>query len=87
MTQITTIIDPTKVQGIGNRLYAIIYVDQDDSEDTSMNLWRADDEDHLYDQLSENYYDGEDPEDFMGPNFEEEIWGLLYLPTYIGQIK
>jgi hypothetical protein len=87
MSQIETLIDPTTVQGTGSNLYAVIMVDLDDSEDTSIQLWKADSEDHLYDQVSEEFYDGEDPDDFMGPNFEEEIWGLVYLPKYIGQIK
>ena len=39
---IETIIDPTKVQGTGNNLYALIKVDQDDAEDTTIQLWRAD---------------------------------------------
>jgi hypothetical protein len=87
MAQIEALIDPTTVQGTGNNLYGIIMVDQDDSEDTRIELWKADSEDHLYDQLAEIFYDGEDPEDFMGPNFEEEIWGLVWLPKYLGKIK
>jgi hypothetical protein len=87
MSQIETLIDPTTVRGTGSNLYAMISVDLDDSEDTSIQLWKADSEDHLYDQVSEEFYDGEDPDDFMGPNFEEEIWGLVFLPKYIGQIK
>ena len=84
---IETIIDPTTVQGAGSNLYALIIVNQDDAEDTTIQLWRADSEDHLYDQVSEEFYDGEDPEDFMGPNFDEEIWGLLWLPKFIGTVK
>ena len=85
--RIETLIDPTTVQGTGNNLYALIKVDQDDAEDTTIELWRADSEDHLYDQVSEEFYDGEDPDDFAGPNFDEEIWGLLWLPQFIGTVK
>ena len=87
MSQIETLIDPTTVRGTGSNLYALIQVDQDDAEDTTISLWRADSEDHLYDQVAEEFYDGEDPEDFMGPNFDEEIWGFLWLPKYIGAVK
>ena len=64
----------------------MIQVDQDDSEDTSIQLWRADDEDHLFDQASELFHDGSDPDYLDGPNFEEEIWGLVWIPKYIGAI-
>jgi hypothetical protein len=72
MSQIETSIDPTAVQGTGSNLYAVIMIGQDDSEDTTLQLWRADDEDHLYDQVSEEFYDGQEP---------------VYLPKYIGIVK
>jgi hypothetical protein len=87
MNTLETIIDIAQIKGIGSNLYALIQVDQDDAEDTTIQLWRADTEDHLYDQVAEEFYDGEDPDDFMGPNFEEEIWGMLWLPKFIGSIK
>ncbi len=72
MSQIEAIIDPTTVQGTGSNLYAVIMIGQDDSEDTTLRLWRADDEDHLYDQVSKDFYDGQEP---------------VYLPKYIGIVK
>ena len=87
MKTLEAIIDIAQIKGIGSNLYALIQVDQDDAEDTIIQLWRADTEDHLYDQVAEEFYDGEDPDDFMGPNFEEEIWGMLWLPKFIGIIK
>ena len=65
MTNLKALIDSSAVQGTGSNLYALIMVDQDDSEDTTLELWRADSEDHLYDQVSESFYDGEDPEEFI----------------------
>jgi hypothetical protein len=86
MAHIQALIDSSEVNGTGNKLYAVIMVNQDDSEDTTLQLWRADSEDHLYDQVAEEFYDGEDPGDFMGPNFEEEIWGMLWLPKFLGTL-
>ena len=85
-TNLKALIDSTTVQGTGANLYSVIMVDQDDSEDTMMELWRADSEDHLYDQVAESFYGGEDPEEFTGPDFEEEIWGILWLPQFIGTL-
>jgi hypothetical protein len=86
MAHIQALIDSSEVNGTGNKLYVLIMVNQDDSEDTTLELWRADSEDHLYDQVAEEFYDGEDPDDFMGPNFEEEIWGMLWLPKFLGTL-
>ena len=82
MSHLETIIDPTTVQGNGRNLYALIMIDQDDAEDTSFRLWRADDEDHFYDQVNKKF-----GEDNFGEDLETEIWGILWLPKYIGQIK
>ena len=87
MSHIETLIKADIVQGTGINLYVVIQIDEDDSEDTTIQLWKADNEDHLCDQLSEQFYDGEDPDDFPGPNFEEEIWGILWLPKLIGTVK
>ena len=75
------------INGTGTDLFALILVDPSDSEDSRIELWRADSEDHLYDQVSEEFYDGEDPEDFHGPNFEEDIWGVLWSPQRIGKVE
>lgn len=86
---IETLIDPTTVQGTGNNLYALIKVDQDDAEDTTIELWRADNEDHLYDQVLEDFQG--DADDSMKESlvfdFENELWGLLWLPKFIGTVK
>ena len=87
MSHIETLIKAGIVQGTGINLYVVIQVDEDDTEDTTIQLWKADNEDHLFDQLSDQFYDGEDPDDFLGPNFEEEIWGILCLPKLIGTVK
>jgi hypothetical protein len=86
MTQIQVSIDSSEVRGTGNKLYALIQVDTDDSEDTTIELWRANNEDHFYEQVSEAFYNGEDPEDFIGPNFDKEIWGIILLPKFIGTL-
>jgi hypothetical protein len=89
MSQINAIIESATVMGSGNNLYTIVMVDRDDSEDTSIQLWRADDEDHLYDQALEDFQ-GDTDESFkesLAVDFENEIWGLLWLPKYIGSVK
>ena len=40
-----------ELHGTGTDVFALIMVDQDDSEDTQLQLWRADNEEHLYDQV------------------------------------
>jgi hypothetical protein len=84
---IETIIDPTTVQGTGNNLYALIKVDQDDAEDTTIQLWRADSEDHLYDQVLEELKGDEANVEELVFDFENELWGLLWLPQFIGTVK
>ena len=87
MSQIETLIDPTTVRGTGSNLYALIQVDQDDAEDTTISLWRADSEDHLYDQVLEELKGDADNVEELVFDFENELWGLLWLPQFIGTVK
>ena len=48
-------IDPGKVRGEGKKIYIVVTVDQEDPEDTSTEIWRANDEDHLYEQVKEDF--------------------------------
>jgi len=75
--KIQALIDSSTVNGIGSNLYAVVMIEEDYLEDTMLWLWRADSEQHLCAQVCEG----------MGPNFKEDIWEILWLPKYIGQIK
>jgi hypothetical protein len=86
MAQIQASIDSSEVRGTGNNLYALIQADIDDAKDTTIELWRANNEEHLYEQVAEVFYEGEDPEDLIGPNFDEKIWGIMWLPKFIGTL-
>ena len=54
MTHVQALIDPNTIKGTGNNLCALIQVDQDDSEDATIELWRAYNQDHLYNQVAED---------------------------------
>lgn len=82
-------VDEQVIRGSGKNLYSLIMIDTDDSEDSTLQLWRADDEDHLYDQVLEDFQG--DADDSMKEalvfDFENELWGLLWLPKLIGKIE
>ena len=69
--------------GAGKFLWAIISVDEDDSEDSNVSLWRADDEEHLYNQVKADWV-GEDSEEAF-EDFEES-WAYRIIPKRLGEI-
>ena len=81
-----------KVKGdlTGKKLFVVVTIDKDDSEDSSTQLWRAKSQDHLYDLVKEEYVgdDFEDDEEFFGQSpsdiFDED-WGFSILVTEIGK--
>jgi hypothetical protein len=80
------------IGGEGKNLYIITVVDQDDTEDTASYLYRADDEDHLYQQLKADYVGDfeEDGDDFMDKEIEkrfEDDWGFSILFFEVGEIS
>ena len=70
--------------GKGKIIWAIISVDLDDAEDSNVSLWRADDEEHLYNQVKEDWC-GADAEDYILEDFEE-AWAYRILPKRVGEI-
>lgn len=68
--------------GTGKILWAIISVDEDDSEDSNVSLWRADSEEHLYDQVKTDWV-GDDEE--IADDFEE-AWAYKIIPKRIGEV-
>ena len=70
--------------GTGKFLWAIVSVDEDDSEDSNVGLGRANDEEHLYDQVKADWC-GADAEDYILEDFEE-AWAYKILPKRVGEI-
>ena len=74
------------ILGEGKLLYGVITVDQDDTEDSNVALWRANDEDHLYEQVKRDFC-GDDEDGFLSKESFDEAWGYWILPKEIGKIK
>jgi hypothetical protein len=83
------------VNGEGKKLYTVILIDTDDHEDSSIQMWKANDEDDLYNQILEDYLgysldNAEEVENNMMhyqvvSNFEED-WGFEILFKEIGEL-
>lgn len=74
----------------GNQLFSVIRIDQDDVEDSMVELWRAKSVEDLKKKIEEEYidYNNEDDEEevkFAKQRFEED-WGYSVMPTLIGRI-
>ena len=69
-----------EIFGTGTQVWGIIYIDSDDCEDTSLEMWFADSEEHLYDQVVEHH----DIDEMLIESFKED-WGYKILPREIGQ--
>lgn len=69
-----------------SKLFGLIIVDKDDSEDTSLELWVVDNEEQLRKaKLAEYAGDGEDSEElsYMEQEFDND-WGIYLLPKDLG---
>lgn len=75
----------------GKKLFIVTRIDLDDYEDTQTELWRADDEDGVYDLVKLEYTSEEDPEhedyDDVGAEVFDEDWGYRILCKEIGEIN
>ena len=83
-------IDESKINGYpkGEKLFAVVWVDVEDSEDTRTELWRANNEDELQGLIGEYFADG-DPDyepGVHGPDVDDEF-GITILATEIGNIS
>jgi hypothetical protein len=72
-------IEDVQITGEGEFLYAVTSIDTDDSEDTSTTLWLANDEEHLYEQVKEDW----DIDTFQEDYFQND-WGCTILWTKLG---
>lgn len=70
--------------GEGQFIWAVISVDEDDAEDSNVSLWRADSEEHLYNQIKADWI-GDDDEYDIGDDFEED-WNYRIIPKRLGEI-
>jgi hypothetical protein len=76
----------------GNILFLVTVVDTEDPEDTTTNVWVANDEEHLYDLVKEEFVgddedeDEDEDEDPIARNFEND-WGINILFQEIGQVQ
>lgn len=83
------------IHGEGGQLWGIIIIDEDDSEDSTLELWRANDEDHLYEQFKvsrmgyqEDDEDDDDDDEEMTLEYRlDQDWGFTLLPQFIGNIE
>jgi hypothetical protein len=87
MKKINVSTDESKINGDpkGEKIFVVVWVDVEDSEDTRTEFWRANNEDELQDLLAEVYSDG-DPDyepGVHGPDVYEEF-GITILATEIG---
>ena len=76
-------LDWDQPHGEGKILWAVISVDEEDTEDSNVSLWRADSEEHLYDQVKADWV-GEDEEE-LGDDFEE-AWAYKIIPKRMGEV-
>mgnify|MGYP001298306480 CR=1 FL=1 len=79
-----------QINGEGNRLFVVVRVDQSDCEDTITELWLANDEEHLKEQVMIEYLGVEtveEAEDDIAKFGFDEDWGFSILPTEIGKVS
>lgn len=68
------VINDDKVLGKGSKLYGVTIIDDDDVEQTSLNLWRANDEDDLESQLKDYYIgDRSDYKDAVDEDSDDDL--------------
>ena len=72
-------IDKEKIIGEGSLLWCLIIVDRDDPQDSFVNFWLADSEDHLYEQIKKDW----DIDEMLETEFNYD-WGYHILTKLIG---
>jgi hypothetical protein len=89
----TKVIITEQIHGEGELLFLVATVDREDCEDTTTELWLAEDESHLEEQLKMDFYGVESveeleemEEDEFGPIWDDE-YGFSIIPKLIGKIK
>jgi hypothetical protein len=72
-------IDKEKIIGEGSLLWCLIIIDRDDPQDSFVNFWLADSEDHLYEQIKKDW----EIDEMLETEFNYD-WGYYILPKLIG---
>lgn len=93
MKKVNVSIEEKLIKGEGKLLFTVTFVDVEDSEDTTTQLWRADSEEELEDELKLDFYGVETQEEaeefeenLMGPLWDDE-YGITILVNQIGKIN
>lgn len=68
-----------ELNGKGSKVWALIWIDDDDLEMSSVEMWLADSEDHLYEQVIEFH----EIDEIVMESFEKD-WGYKILPNKVG---
>ena len=74
------------INGEGTRLWGVVKVDRDRSSDTSLEMWLADDEEHLKKKLLEEYLQDYDDGDWFRNEIEKDFendWECTIIPNEI----
>ena len=79
------------VYGQGRYLYTVTHVDTEDSEDTFVELWFADSEEELFEELvsdmvGDTDYTEEELKE-MKAGFESDVWGRTLLVSQVAEKK
>jgi hypothetical protein len=81
-------INKEKLFGEGDILYTVVYIDKEDSEDSITEMWLANNEDDLSDQVQDSYIgldDGDEPDPMAIQEFEDK-WGFEINYTEVGKV-
>lgn len=79
---------------VGKKLFVVTWIDSDDSEDTKIELWIANDDDDLYDLIVTESVSADERDGFVDEGEVDDIyrksiedsWGNEILYTEIGTI-
>jgi len=72
----------------GKALFTLTSIDEDDTEDTCVHLWRANDHDHLQElYIADCTTDEDSPNDDLIAQQIQEDWDLRLIPQQIATFK
>ena len=67
------------INGTGSQVWALIWIDDNDFEDSNVEMWLADSEEHLYEQVIEFH----EIDEIVIDSFKND-WGYKILPNKVG---
>ena len=79
-------INGVSINGEGTRLWGVIRVDKDRSSDTSLQMWLANDDEHLKEQILEEWLQDYNAGDWMRKEIERDFendWECSIIPYEI----